>query len=214
MSIIESNAPSAATLQLGPLSNGMMVDPEEFDAAEFEPGWRYELLNGVLIVSPSPLRQERDPNEELGRLLRNFQETPQGAVLNLTLAEETISIGAQRRRVDRAIWCDLGRLPHDDEVPSIAVEFVSLGKPNRVRDYTIKRDEYHQAGVREYWIFDRFRKELTVFRFQGSAAQHTVFGEGAVYASPLLPGFELPLARLFELADRWDTVDDANADKD
>jgi len=31
-------------LQLGPHSNGMPLSPWEFDAAEFEPGWRYELV--------------------------------------------------------------------------------------------------------------------------------------------------------------------------
>jgi len=32
------------TLQLGPQSNGMLLTPEEFDAAQFEEGWRYELI--------------------------------------------------------------------------------------------------------------------------------------------------------------------------
>ena len=57
-------------LQLGPESNGMSLTPWEFDAAEFEVGWRYELVNGVLIVNPPPSVKERDPNEELGRWLR------------------------------------------------------------------------------------------------------------------------------------------------
>lgn len=54
-------------LQLGPDANGMLLSPEEFDAAECERGWRYELIRGVLIVTPSPLEEERDPNEELQR---------------------------------------------------------------------------------------------------------------------------------------------------
>jgi len=53
-------------LQLGPHSSGASLSPAEFDAAEFEEGWRYELIHGVLVVSPPPLRKERDPNEELG----------------------------------------------------------------------------------------------------------------------------------------------------
>ncbi len=46
-------------LQLGPQSNGALLAPWEFDAAQFEKGWRYELVNGVLIVNAAPLRQER-----------------------------------------------------------------------------------------------------------------------------------------------------------
>ena len=58
-------------------SNGILMTPEEFDdsdAEDFDQNWSYELINGVLVVSPIPFRQETDPNEELGRLLRNYQE--------------------------------------------------------------------------------------------------------------------------------------------
>ena len=51
-------------------SNGTLMTPAEFDRAEFAEGWRYELINGVLIVSPTPLEEERDPNGELDYLLR------------------------------------------------------------------------------------------------------------------------------------------------
>ena len=56
----------ALPLQLGPDANGMLITPAEFDGAECEAGWRYELIRGVLIVTPAPLEEERDPNEELG----------------------------------------------------------------------------------------------------------------------------------------------------
>ena len=32
----------------------------------FVEGWRYELINEVLVVSPIPSRSERDPNDEIG----------------------------------------------------------------------------------------------------------------------------------------------------
>ncbi len=38
-------------LQLGPANNGITLAPWEFDDAEFEPGYRYELIFGVLIVN-------------------------------------------------------------------------------------------------------------------------------------------------------------------
>jgi hypothetical protein len=33
---------------VGPESNGMLITPREFDHADFEEGWRYDLINGVL----------------------------------------------------------------------------------------------------------------------------------------------------------------------
>lgn len=191
-------------LQLGPHSNGMSLSPWEFDAAEFEPGWRYELVNGVLIVNPPPSVKERDPNEELGHWLRSYQEShPQGDSLDFTVSEQTVHIGPHRRRVDRAIWAGLGRLPQEDETPTIAVEFVSEGRRSRRRDYQIKRDEYRSAGVREFWIIDRFARLLTVHRFTRGKTTTKAVTERQTYTTPLLPGFELPLGSLLALMDRW-----------
>ncbi len=192
-------------LRLGPQSNGVLLTPEEFDAAQFEEGWRYELIRGVLIASPVPLREERDPNEELGRWLRNYQENhPEGRALDATVSEETIHTGTQRRRGDRAIWAGLGRLPGRQETPTIVVEFVSSGRRNRDRDYEEKRDEYLAIGVREYWIIDRFSHSMTVYSCSEVEPSKKVVPSDEKYSTPLLPGFVLQLAPLFELADRWD----------
>ena len=183
----------------------MLLSPWEFDGADFEPGWRYELVYGVLIVNPVPLLEERDPNEELGRWLRNYQEShPEGSSLDFTVSEQTVHIGSHRRRVDRAIWAGLGRLPKKSESPTIAVEFVSEGKRNQQRDYEIKREEYRTAGVLEYWVVDRFKHLLTVYHFSRGKIQAESYDREQTYVTQLLPGFELPLAKLFELADRWD----------
>lgn len=187
---------------LTPSSAGLRMTADEFDAADFEPGWRYELIQGVVVVSPAPLPEERDPNEELGRWLRNYQEFhPLGHHLDRTLHEHDIHVGADRRRADRVIWAGLGRRPDAAETPTIAVEFVSQGKRNATRDYQEKRREYAAIGIREYWVVDRFRRSLTVFELGGGVR---VFGESETYSTPLLPGFELSMASLFAAADFWD----------
>ncbi len=57
--------PAVRRLRLGPRSAGQLLTLAEFDRARFQEGWRYELINGVLVVSPTPSRKERHPNEEL-----------------------------------------------------------------------------------------------------------------------------------------------------
>jgi Uma2 family endonuclease len=188
----------------GPDSAGTFMTPAEFDGAEFLEGWRYELINGVLVVSPFPVENERDPNEELGHLLRTYAEThPQGSSLNGTVYEQTVKGTANRRRADRAIWAGLGRKPRRGERPTILVEFVSAGKRDRQRDYEEKRGEYRAIDVKEYWIIDRFERTLTAYVRRGTRVQKRVVKENQVYTTDLLPGFELPLARLFALADGW-----------
>src|SRR5205823_2951491 len=47
-----STASVGSRLRLGPWSAGLLLTLDEFDAAEFEEGWRYELIHEVLVVSP------------------------------------------------------------------------------------------------------------------------------------------------------------------
>jgi Uma2 family endonuclease len=194
---------------LGPASAGVPLTPRQFDQADYEEGWRYELINGVLVVSPLPLNAEVDPNEELGRLLRNYQEGhPQGNALDMTLPERQIITRKNRRRADRLIWAGLGRLPRPDEKPTVAVEWVSKGKRSHERDYEEKRREYQELRIAEYWRFNRFERTLTVFVLVGGRYRKRVFEEHDTYRTPLLPGFEVPIARLLRLANRW--KDDRN----
>jgi Uma2 family endonuclease len=196
--------PKVRRLRLGPRSAGLLLTPKEFDRARIQKGWRYELINGVLVVSPTPSRKERHPNEELGYWLRQYQDGhPQGSSLDLTLPEEEIQTNQNRRRVDRAIWAGLGRDPEEGETPTIVAEFVSEGKVNQERDYIAKRAEYREIGVREYWVVDRFRRTLTVYIFGAEQDEERLIPEKQKYETPLLPGFELDVARLLAFADRW-----------
>jgi Uma2 family endonuclease len=182
----------------------LLLTTAEFDRARFRGGWRYELIKGVLVVSPTPSRKQRHPSEERGRLLGNYQEQhPQGLLLDVTLPEEMIETKENRRRADRAIWAGLGREPEDGEPPAIIVELVSSGKVNQEPDYSAKRAEYREIGAKEYWIVDRFRRAMTVFLFSGKKDEERVIPERQSYESAKLPGFQLPLAQLLTLGDRW-----------
>src|SRR5262249_32949206 len=74
---------AAEAAPLGPLSAGILMTPAEFDAIEdYDKNYRYELIHGVLVVSPIPLPEETGPNELLGVLLFLYQTGhPEGAHL-------------------------------------------------------------------------------------------------------------------------------------
>jgi Uma2 family endonuclease len=195
--------------KFGPGSSGILMPPSEFDQADFVEGWRYELVNGVLIVSPVPSMKENDPNQELGHWLLTYRDQhPKGSALDHTAHEWEVKTRNTRRRADRVIWAGLGRLPRRNETPTIIVEFVSSGKRNRERDYEAKRKEYRAIRVKEYWIIDRFERTLTVFSAMAGKSPK-VIRENQTYKTELLPGFELPLAPLLALADRWPEEDES-----
>jgi Uma2 family endonuclease len=183
------------------------MTPEEFDAtppARFVPGYRYEIINGVLVVSPYPGPGERSPNDYLGYLLIQYREGhPEGSVIDDTLPEQTVA-ATNRRRADRVVWIGLGRKPDEiNDVPAIVIEFVSKRRRDALRDYELKRDEYLAAGVQQYWIIDRFRRVMIVYRKGLAGPTYDLVTETQTYQTELLPGFVLPLARLLEKADRW-----------
>ncbi len=201
-----SAAELEAKVVLGPDLNGTLMTPEEFDAVEeYDDNYRYELVHGVLVVNPIPLESEADPNGELEYLLRKYKEEHhQGAALDKTLFERYVRTRTSRRRADRVIWAGLGRVPDPRvDTPTIVGEFVSQARRDRQRDYVDKRQVYMEVGVAEYWIIDRFRRIMTVARNHSDGPQEIVVRENDTYRPPLLPGFELPLARLLAVADTW-----------
>jgi len=196
------------TFVLGPEHNGIRMTPDEFDAiTAWKELYDYELIRGVLVVNPPPLPEERGPNEYLGYLLLRYREDhPQGSSLDDTLAEHTVRTADSRRRADRVIWTGLGRPPEPiRDIPNIIIEFVSAGRRDWKRDYIEKRDEYLALGIAEYWVLDRFQRTMTVFRKRADSFDEKVVQEDKVYCTDFLPGFELPVGRLFEVADRWST---------
>jgi Uma2 family endonuclease len=83
-------------------------------------------------------------------------------------------------------------------VPELVVEIGSTS--TRRRDETIKRRLYEQFGVSEYWIVDPKVDTVRVYRRDSEhfARPAELSREaGDVLTTPLLPGLELPLARIF-----------------
>ncbi len=198
-------------------SNGLELSPEEFDAIErCDEACEYELLHGVVIVNPIPLEGEAGPNDHLGFLLRCYQCQAQGKSLDDTLPERYVHLpDGSRRKADRVIWAGLGRRPNPkQDVPTIVVEFVSKSRRDNLRDYVTKRQEYLQAGVKEYWVIDRFRGVMTVYRCTGHPTtsesltiEQVIVQRDQTYHTPLLPEFTLQLNSLLEIADRWRDLD-------
>jgi Uma2 family endonuclease len=205
------NAPVSIAQRAGPLigphSAGIAMTAEEYEAIapeEWERGYRYEVIHGVLVVTPSPDESHQSPNLELAYLLRSYQEShPSGKVVDKVTFERYIKTAAGFRIADLALWIGYGRkIKVRKDVPTIVGEFVSRGKRAFLRDYEEKRDEYLAIGVKEYWVIDRFRSQMTVyFAPPASAADRVVARSEKIYTTPLLPGFELPLDRLLTLAE-------------
>jgi Uma2 family endonuclease len=192
--------------RLHPGLNGILMSIDEFESIDdWEHGYRYEIIHGVLVVSPPPDDAGQGPNERLGHWLWDYQQRhPNGKLLDESLMERPVRTKVGIRVVDRALWIGFGRpIKSRRDRATILVEFVSAGKRAALRDYEDKRDEYLEMGAREYWVIDRFRRTMTVYFQKPANPAERVVAESETYTTPLLPGFELPLRRLLELADQY-----------
>jgi Uma2 family endonuclease len=77
--------------------------------------------------------------------------------------------------------------------PDLAIEIVSSS--NRRRDLIDKVNQFLDAGSRLVWVVNPIRKSVTVYR---SRTDVTVLRyEDTLDGGDVLPGFSLPLSRLF-----------------
>ena len=88
MSVLET----PIILKLMPELAGILLSPEEFDAVEeCDELYNYELVHGVLIVAPPPAIGEREPNDQLGYLLRSTKTIIPRAPPSTSLCPSTSS---------------------------------------------------------------------------------------------------------------------------
>ena len=79
----------------------------------------------------------------------------------------------------------------------VVAEVVSDDDP--ARDLVDKPADYAAAGIPEYWIADPRNETVTVLTLAGEAyAEHGVFSRGDTATSPLLDGFAVDVAALFD----------------
>lgn len=80
------------------------------------------------------------------------------------------------------------------QIPDLAVEILSPS--NTRREMQIKLKEYFLGGVKLVWIIDP--KTRTAVAHTAPDAKVNVPADGALDGGTVLPGFRLPLAKLFE----------------
>ncbi len=164
-------------------------------------GNRYELIDGELFVSAAPLISHQRVLKRLFRKLDEFTESHD--LGEVYCAPCDVDLALPRPTGDTRVQPDLlfvskARVHIIQErvqgAPDLVVEILSESTA-RVDLYE-KRDAYRAAGVPEYWIVNPHNQTVTVYRFQTSDAPLVLSREEAL-TTPLLPGFELPVAYIF-----------------
>lgn len=163
---------------------------------------RHELIDGEHYVTPPPNTRHQGILGNLHFLIRAWLEDhPIGRVffapVDVVVTEYDV-VEPDLLFMSLARAADILTPQHATGVPELVVEVAS--KSTRRRDATIKHRFYERAGVSEYWIVDPQCNGIRVFRREGDRFARPMelsLEAGDVLTTPLLPGLEMPLARIF-----------------
>lgn len=166
-------------------------------------GNRYELIEGELHVTTQPNLEHQLVADAVCREIYLWDRRTKAG--GLAVSAPGIILAEDEAFAPDVVWYSAaGRAAHlraDGKFygpPDLAVEVLSQGKKNEKRDRELKPARYAFWGVREYWLVDRFARQVVVHRPEGPSYRIVAaLGPGDTLSSPLLPGFACPVAELF-----------------
>ena len=159
-----------------------------------------EFTDGSIEVLPAPTDQHQATSQRL--MLRLFAYIqPRGGTVLYAPLRLRIRAG-QFREPDLLLVRDADDPRRQNRYwlgADLVVEVVSPDDPER--DTRVKRGEYAEAQIPEYWIVNPMDETVTVLTLAGEAyVEHGVFRRGDEASSALLDGFALSVDEVFDAA--------------
>lgn len=163
---------------------------------------RYELIDGELHVSTQPRVEHQFAAAVVASELLQWSAR---TGLGLGLPAPGVIFTPEDAVAPDVVWISHARAAHGIDAgghfsvaPELMVEVLSPGSKNQRRDRELKLKLYARAGVEEYWLVDWTSKTVDVYRRASGELRHSATLSGPdELTSPLLPGFSLPLQRLW-----------------
>lgn len=167
----------------------------DFAAIPYD-GLRRELIEGEIVVSPSPRTRHQDLVGRLFVVFSNHVDQHRGGRVFVSPYDVVFS-DTDVVEPDVVFVADSKSTIITDAniqgVPSLLIEVVSNSRYDRIR----KRDLYAKFCVPEYWIVDPDADRVEVYILETDRyAKPIIFEPGDLLTPRSLPGFQLDLAKL------------------
>lgn len=162
-------------------------------------GKRYELIDGEVIMSPSPSEKHQWTLAQLHlRMAAHVAKKKLGRVyfapFDVVFSEKT-ALQPDLIFVSSARMGIIGP-EYIIGAPDLVVEVLSPNRPSY--DRVTKLEQYALHGVPEYWIIDPGEETAEVYRLAGKSYElKGVLGGDGALTTPFLPGWKLPVRSLF-----------------
>ncbi len=195
----------ATVSKIGPGDHGRAMTLEEYEEGDYEQGYKYELIDGELYVSPLPNAPqawlERWIYKKLDRYADGHPEVlnyvhPKARVFLHDRPRATIPEPDVTAYRDFPLDLPIDELRWQDVAPVLVVEVLSEDDPDKdlVRNVGLY---FEVPTIREYWVIDgrdsAERPTMRVHRRYGKRWKILDLSYGDLYTTRLLPGFELTI---------------------
>ena len=191
-------------IRIGPEDHGRRMSLDRFDRATGQEGHLYELSKGVIeVVDVPPPSHGRQVHALRSQFVR-YEDTHPDVIDFIGGSGEAkvlLSPDQSERHPDLCIYLSV-QPPVKDVwavwVPEIVIEVVSARSIKR--DYEDKPAEYLGFGIREYWIVDSMKQQMTAMVRRAGRWKTQILKPPQKYSTYLLPGFSLNLKRVLAAA--------------
>ncbi len=163
---------------------------------------RYELLDGELVMTPTPSTRHQRIALQLATVLKAFIDRNSLGELFIAPLDVVLWDGDEANVVEPdLLFVSAGRTGIITEAnvqgaPDLVVEILSPSTEDRDRGY--KRELYARHGVGEYWLVDPDASTITVLALgENDYAVAGTYGAGQTLVSPTLEGLDLRLGEVF-----------------
>lgn len=192
-----------AKLKFGPVDHGRPVSADELEDAEYDEGFKYEIIDGRIAVSPIANLPEQTLEGWLRRKLERYWDahpdvlrwvTPKARVFIPDRPELTVPEPDVAAYGDFPADSPISQLRWEDISPLIVAEVLVEGEPET--DLVRNVDLYFQVpSIMEYWVLDgRENPDEPLLIARRRWGKRWVLSEtpyGETYTTRTLPGFEL-----------------------
>jgi len=162
------------------------VTMAEFEAMEKQEHLTYELIDGVVLMSPRPNTRH---SELASRLTVKFMQYFQNESC-FVFFERELHYNDTVLIPDLSFFCK-----NNTEIPLLVIEILSPSTRNR--DLIQKPYHYQKMGILEYWIIDPEEETLMVFHL-AEKSTITTYRKGQTVQSIVKPEIQISLDELFQ----------------
>ena len=169
------------------------------DYAKTPEGERWELIDGELIMPPSPKEAHQSVQADLGASMHLFVRekdlgrvyfAPFDVVLSDidTVQPDLLFVSKEQLHIIT-----------DDNIQGAPDLVVEIRSPSTARqDWTVKRELYARHGVKEYWLVDPEAATVSVLLLEnGELKVSGVYGETDTLTATVLQDFTVALSDIF-----------------